>query len=195
MKSSKRHSGPKRAVMACAALALATALAVLLDASALEADGAQSAQKEKAVFIYQFTRFVEWPDDSFEAPDAPLRIYALGDKELSETLRDLVADKDADGHPFKVIAPTGKEDPASCHILYIAADHNRKAYQSVLGPASTLPVLTVSDAEDFTTTGGVVRLCEHENELLIEVNIDAAARHNLKISSRLLRLADVVRDK
>ncbi len=175
-------------------LTIATA-GTFLAVSPVDARGeSQAIHKVKAAFIYQFTRFIEWPEATFAEKTSPIIICVSGDQALLDTLQELVAKKEVGGHPFEIRAPSVMMDPEECHILYIASDQSLDKYEAVLSGSSTMPVLTVGDAKNFTAEGGVVRLYERKSKLGIEINIDAATRRNLKISSKLLGLADVVHD-
>lgn len=168
--------------------AIASAAVLLVGTAAVATAQNRSVDEVMAAFIYQFTRYVDWPERAFETAESPLVICVVGNDALSENLERLTDDKDYRGRPIEIVRRTVEESPYPCHMLFIAA-----------GVAAQLPgegakTLTIGDSESFTQRGGVIRLFQSSNKVRIEINIDAAKRTDIKISSKLLSLAKIVHD-
>lgn len=148
----------------------------------------------KAAFVYQFANFVEWPETSFENRNSTLKIGVVGDEELLAALRKIVVGKKIGQRSIEIITNGLLEDNfKECHILFIGTN-DQKSLSTYIERRDALPVLAVSDSPSFTKNGGIIRLFGADKKIRIEINIDAAERAQLRISSKLLRLATVVHD-
>ena len=151
-------------------------------------------QEVKASFIYTVAKFVEWPESAFGAPEAPMVFAILGDELIGDALERLVEGKSVHGHPVTVRRATTLDDLAGCHVLFLGRLEGQRL-QDILGRLRGLYVLTVSESERFVRDGGVLGLLLDQNMVRFEVNVDAASRSRLSISSKILRLGKVVRDR
>jgi hypothetical protein len=151
-------------------------------------------QEVKASFIYTVAKFVEWPESAFGAPEAPMVFAILGDELIGDALERVVDGKSVNGHPVTVRRATTLDDLAGCHVLFLGRLEGPRL-QDILGRLQGLHVLTVSESERFVRDGGVLGLLLDQNMVRFEVNVDAAARSRLSISSKILRLGKVVRDR
>ena len=147
----------------------------------------------KAAFLYNFTKFIEWPPEAFAKEDAPVVVGVYGDEEFTQNLRTLLADKKAHNRPFAVRRLTNPQDAKSCQILFFRESETRKmgaVYESI----KRLPILTVGESEgEFLNQGGMFNLIFEDKQLRFEVNTAAAENAKLTISSKLLRLAKNIR--
>ena len=166
-------------------IACATMLAVLLAEAVAPAQDV-TAPALKAAFIYNFAKFTEWPGDVLP-PKAPLVICVLGDKAVADALGRALKDRELSGHPLSMsyVAATGPV--RTCQVLYLSEVPAAQAAQIVAGLGDA-PVLTVSDLDGFAEFGIVQLFFEH-GQPGFAVNLDAAKRARLHISSRLLVLA------
>ncbi len=146
----------------------------------------------ETAMIFNMTRFIEWPEDSFPAGTAPFTICVLGKGELATALGALQG-KTVKGRPVVVrqVAQVGEKD--ACQILVIDKSERRRL-QSVLKQMNRNGVLTVSDAPRFASAGGTVGFVEVDGRVAFEINPDAGRQSRIKISSQLLKLAHIVRD-
>ncbi len=149
-------------------------------------------EQVKAAYLYNFAKFVEWPESAFSGAAAPLRICVVGDEAMVEALQPL-AGKEATGRPVSVTSLPRGGDPEGCHILFVSAGEWRGA-RALLEGLGRRPVLTVSDRTGFAEGGGVVQFLVEENRVRFAINPDAGQRAGLKISSRLLQLAQIVQE-
>lgn len=144
----------------------------------------------KAVFLFNFTQFIEWPASSFTNAEAPFVIGILGDNPFGPYLHEVVAGEKANGRPIVIQRYSSVTQIQSCHILFI-----NQAEIGKLAQAKTIlkdqSVLIVSDAPDFLKTGGIIRIYTRNNKTQLQINLVSAKAANLVISSKLLRIAEI----
>ncbi len=145
----------------------------------------------KAAFIYNFAKFTTWPSAAFPGPEAPLRICALGTDSLQQAL-SLLEDKAIRGRKPEISQLLWPDEARLCHVLFVGAAAEARL-QEILQLLDGLPVLTVSDMPDFARLGGVIGLETVQNKIRFKANIDAARNAGLSLSSKLLRLARLVK--
>lgn len=147
----------------------------------------------KAAFLFNFGKFVEWPETAASAK-APLTICVAGNDEVSRALEQLTAGKAINSKAVKVMLVRSLDISASCQILFIgrAAGKDKK---TLLERTQHAPVLTVGEEEDFAGQGGILNLVQEKSRIYFEINQEAAARSGLRISSKLLALAQIVHGK
>lgn len=146
----------------------------------------------KAAFLYNFAKFVEWPETAFSGSKAPLNICILGENPFNESLDD-IRDKTVSGRPLSIRMNPGIEMLAQCHILFISASEKNRL-SSIIHRLSNVRVLTVADMDGFTNAGGMIKLVMRDNKVSFDINLKSARLAGLKISSRLLKLANSVRE-
>ncbi len=167
--------------------------AFLLACSAMIFSAQTSVNREyqiKAVFLFNFAQFVEWPPSSFQETKT-IVIGVLGDDPFGPYLDEAVRGEEIDGHPLIVQRYRDVGEIKTCHILFIAAPEAQKLKQIFAGLKSR-SILTVSDADNFTKQGGMIRFITEDRKTRIRINLNAAKEADLIISSKLLRLAEVV---
>lgn len=157
--------------------------------------GAQDTSLEfavKATYLYKFAPFVQWPDDAFASPSAPLVLCVLGADRVTALVDEAAAGQTANGRPIVVqhLSRTAKD--VGCHILYVAAAQ-RSALSLALASVRGTPVLTVADEAPRTIRGLVVNFTVSDNRVRFEIDLRAAADNGLAVSSKLLALALAVR--
>lgn len=144
----------------------------------------------KAAILYNFAKFASWPETVFSHPGAPLRICVLGEDPFGAAL-DSLHGKQVRNRPLAITRVGAVEEAPQCHILFVSASEEARL-PTILDYVGRLPILTVADMSRFTNSGGIIALKEVDNRSRIEVNIGAAEQAGLKLSSKLLRLADMV---
>lgn len=142
----------------------------------------------KAVFLFNFTQFVEWPETVFPSPEAPFTIGILGPDPFGGALNDIVRGEKVGHHPLLVRGVSGYQAERKCQILYVP-----KIAESLLDPRklSKAPVLTVGESTAFYEAGGLVEFVTEHRHVRLRVNLTAAREHSLVISAKLLRVAEV----
>lgn len=144
----------------------------------------------KAAILYNFAKFASWPEAVFSHPGAPLRICVLGEDPFGAAL-DSLHGKQVRNRPLAISRVGTIEEAPQCHILFVSASEEARL-PTILDYVGRLPILTVADMGRFTNSGGIIALKEVDNRSRIEINIGAAEQAGLKLSSKLLRLADMV---
>ncbi|MEO8098893.1 MAG: YfiR family protein [Acidobacteriota bacterium] len=144
----------------------------------------------KAGFLFNFTKFVEWPPDTFRGPEDAIKICILGQDPFGSGLRDAVKDKVVANRPFVVRAVSSLQQATDCQILFVSASE-QKRYGSVLEELKLHSVLTVSEAQNSTTSGGIINFRLKDEQVRIDIDVGAAERAKLQISSKLLKLAEI----
>jgi hypothetical protein len=145
----------------------------------------------KSAFLYNFTRFVEWPDAALPAPAQPIVIGVLGEKELAQELGAIVAGRNVNGRSIEVRAVRTVAEARATHLLFVTAAQESR-YAAMRSELADSPVLTVGESPAFSVTGAIGFVQEGE-KLRFEINVDIAERSNLKISSQLQKLAIAIR--
>jgi len=181
--------------MAPSLVGIRAAAAVLLAVGPLHAQDPPKAPEYriKAAFLYNFTLYTEWPASAFNQPDSPIVVAVVGEDPFGKELDAAVRGKTVRGRTIEVRRFGRAGDVEACHLLFLT-DSLAKDLPQILGKVSDGGPLTVGETEDFTRAGGVIRFFVEENKVRFEVNTDAAARARLKLSSKLLQLARIVRD-
>ncbi len=147
----------------------------------------------KAVFLFNFTQFVEWPASAFNNDTDPLVIGIIGKDPFERFIDQAVEGEKKESHPLEIRRYRDVGDIGNCHIIFInSGDANDVG--KVLSTLNNRSVLTVSDAQNFAASGGMVRFFTHENKIRLQINLRAARAAGLTISSKLLRVADVIDD-
>lgn len=145
----------------------------------------------KAAFLFNFTRFIEWPADAFAAADSPFILGVVGTNPFGSHLEEIIKGESINGHPLVLRYFKTSADVTPCHILYIALD-NKEEMKKAMIQADALNALTVSDISNFTKQGGIIRFVTEDNKTRIRINLSAARAEGLTISSKLLKLAEIV---
>lgn len=166
------------------------AVVLLLVAAVTPAD--ERAGEIKAAFIYNFAKFVEWPASSFPSPDAPLHLCAL-DVAADNTPLPLLDGRVAQGRVIRMLQLRDIYAVGECHILYVpvATDASRRA--AMIKVLARSAVLTISEDEAFIDNGGMVALFIDNDRVRFNINLKLAQAAGLKISARMLQLAQEVR--
>lgn len=163
------------------------ALGGRLGAQAVHASEAQV----KAVFLLNFAQFVDWPPATAADSQAPLIIGILGDDPFNGFLDEAVRGERLHARPLVVRRYRRLEDVKACDILFISESEDERV-DEILAALKNRPILTVSDAANFAQRGGIIRFVTAKSRVRLEINPDAAQGAHLTLSSKLLRLADLV---
>jgi hypothetical protein len=140
-------------------------------------------EKVKAAFVFNFVKFVTWPEGDGKTV---LRIGYMGVEPLSGSL-NLLDGREVQGKKIRVIRVQNLEEDA-CEVFFVSSAEARRisAFLTALGDR---PVLTISDAPDFIQQGGMIGLVLEKKRIRFEINLAAALKAHLRISSQLLGLA------
>ena len=142
----------------------------------------------KAAFIFNFAKFVQWPSGAFAQRSSPLVIGVLGEDPFHGDLAATIRNKSVDEHPLILEEIRSPIAATNCHILFICASEKRRlpqVFQALQGAS----VLTVSEMDGFTESGGMINFLLEGTKIHFQINQEAATRAGLKISSKLMSLA------
>jgi hypothetical protein len=145
----------------------------------------------KAVFLFNFAQFVEWPAHAFPDAETPLVIGVLGRDPFGTYLEEIVRGEKINGHPLVIRRYNEVTEAKNCHILFInftKTDDLKQAFAHLKSKST----LMVGDAPNFIQQGGMIRFFTENSKTRIQVNLETVKGAELAISSKLLRLADVV---
>jgi YfiR/HmsC-like len=158
----------------------------LLMAVLLHAQGREKTEYEvEAAFLMNFTKFVDWPASAFRDPAAPLTICVIGNDPFGANLDQVVAGETVSGHQLAVQRIRQVPEKQTCQVLYVSHSENAAEIVRSVGPC----VLTVGDEDEFLRAGGIIAFVLQARHVRFDINLQAAARESLSLSSRLLGVA------
>jgi hypothetical protein len=175
-------------------MAFLTRLGVLILGLMLVAGDASAALSEhrlKAVFLFNFTKFVEWPPSAFAAADAPFVIGVYGRDPFGSDLDEVARGESVNGRPLLVKRVQTVQDAAACQILFIP-ESEQANLDGILAALTRSNTLTVSDLDGAAHRGAMIRLVTDHDKVRMRINVDSARAAGLTISSKLLRAAEIV---
>ncbi len=168
-------------------------MAVGLLASAVPADQTPRSASEyelKAAFLYNFANFVSWPPEAFARSDSPFVIGVIGTDPFGPALEQVLNGQRWNGRPLTIARLSRPQEIRSVHLLFVSESEKKHwpEVQAAAGPS----ILTVSDMRDFCALGGMIQFVVERNRLGFNMNVAAANRARLAVSSKLLKLANTV---
>jgi hypothetical protein len=173
----------------------ATVLAGLVSMTGVRMTWAEAAitseYQVKAAFLFHFVQFVDWPDETFKGASSPLTYCTIGVDPFHGALDASLAGKTIGARPFRVLHFKQPREIGGCQVLFIGAEE-KKLLPAILAGIKGNSVLTVGESEHFVQGGGMIGFLLEENKIRFEINLEAAKKAKLKISSRLLALAKTV---
>ena len=146
----------------------------------------------KAGFLFNFAKYVEWPEEAFQGPDAPLVIGVVGRDPFGKDLDRTLAGKTVKGRPIRVARFRSPEDIRDVHILFVPSTEERRL-DEVLRRVRSKPTLLVGEDPRFCRDGGTLNILLQQGHPKLQANPEAAARANLTIDAKLLRASTIVR--
>lgn len=145
----------------------------------------------KAAYLFNFLKFVEWPDEPSANPHHPWVIGIVGQNPFGNELAQLVAGKVVEGRELQVKEFQPSEDLRACNILFIGSSE-KKRLGAILASLNGGSVLTVADMANFTESGGMIQLVMEDGRVRLVIDVGVTSKARLKVSSKLLSLARVV---
>jgi hypothetical protein len=145
----------------------------------------------KAAFVYNFSQFVVWPAGSFSGAQSQIVIAVVGDDPFGGSLEEIVRGQKANNHPLVVQRFRQIEEIKTCHILFVSRSEAGRLNQ-IVATLRSRNILTVSDIEGFAQHGGMIAFVTENNRIRFKINLGAVKAGNLTISSKLLRVAEIV---
>ena len=145
----------------------------------------------KAVFLFNFTQFVDWPPQAFPGPDAPFVIGVLGQDPFGPQLDEAVRGETVNRRPLVIERYRSVAEIRDCNILFIGSTESGHL-DEILAALKGRSILTVGDADPGGQRGVMIRLVNENNRIRLRIDVAAAKAGNLTISSKLLRPAEIV---
>ncbi|MDX1341996.1 MAG: YfiR family protein [Reinekea sp.] len=145
-----------------------------------------------AVFLYNFSNFIEWPSSAFQR-NANLEICLLGKVDFADTMRNFEGTP-IRGHPLRIVATQDEQMVmGGCHILYVGIDR-RADLQRFLKNLNHMFVLSVGENDNFIKDGGTINIVRTADQALFSIDLNKAVQNGLTVSSDLLELATVINE-
>jgi YfiR/HmsC-like len=182
-----RHKIGKRASICIAGICILALPLVLL---AAVQRGRPTQYDVEAVYLYQFGKFVQWPASS--PPNDKFQICVMGRDPFGPILDSTIAGEKIGDSPLQAARIAGIDGAKRCRILYLSPSEEPRV-ESMLHELGNAPILTVSDLPDFAARGGMIEFVVQDNRVRFDINVAAAKKAGLTISSDLLKVAAAVR--
>ena len=153
----------------------------------------------KAVFVYNFSLFVEWPPSTFATSDDPINVLVVGGEEIKAPFLK-ISGKKCGQRPLEIIFFNPQKNTMEnetfqdIHILFFSKDSPTHLYKNLMTQLMDQPILTIGERNDFISNGGMVNFFKKNNRLLFEIHHDHVMNHHIRLSSRLLKLAIIRTD-
>jgi len=158
---------------------------------AVYADQSTTEYQVKAAYLFNFLKFVEWPDDPAADPHGKWVIGFVGDTPIDGELTRLVEGKNVLGRDLLVNKFQASDNLLACNILFIG-ESEKNRLPSILAALRGSSVLTVADMENFIGAGGMIQFVVDDARVRVAIDVGATSRAHLKVSSKLLALARAV---
>ncbi len=138
----------------------------------------------KAIWVFNFTKYVEWPAEAWGEAKAPFVIGIMGNDPFGSSLGDLVKGETAKGHPIQIRHFKAGEDVSGCHLLFISRSESSRL-KDILRSARGHSILTVGETEDFIKEGGMLNLELADRKICCDLNMLAANEAGLRPKPQL----------
>ena len=146
----------------------------------------------KAAYLYKFAGYVEWPAESFAGPDTPVTIAVVGADPLAAELVQAVTGRTVNDRTVTARHLKPGDSLAGVHVLFIGKSESGRLNQ-LAQTAQSRSILTVTDLEGALTRGSVINFIVVDRRVRFEISMESAEKSGLKLSSRLLAVAQQVR--
>jgi len=168
------------------------ALAFFVTTGLLAQQPKPSEYEVKATYLYNFGRFVKWPDTVPARKGDSFPVCVLGRDPFGPILDSTLAGEAVDGKPVELRRISKKQDGGECRILFISSAEE-KNLKEILTALDESGVLTVSDMPGFTRRGGMIQFVLEGDRVRFEINLASAENARLVLSSELLKVAASVK--
>lgn len=148
--------------------------------------------KIKAAYLYQFIRYVRWPRNAFANADSPILVGSIGGDPVNPYLSAIANSRSAGKRGLAYRPISNIAEAKACHILFVSDRADRKTVESIIRNLGNEPVLLVGETPSFLNSGGIISFTVVNNNVRLQLSMKSAANHQLKISSQLAKLAQIV---
>jgi hypothetical protein len=167
-------------------------LATLLSGARVQAQAPMGESQVKAMFVYNFLKFVEWPVDASIGARDPFVVLIIGEGATADATERFLESKTIGERPVVVRRTEWDQSLAGVRAAFVVEQDPKKLHR-ILGAAAAAGVLTIGEGESFTTRGGVIALLVQDRKVRFDVDTSAAQSAGLRVSSKLLALTHAVR--
>jgi YfiR/HmsC-like len=148
----------------------------------------------KASILINLPKYVDWPPEAFARTNSPIVIAVLGETKVTGEIQKVMAGRTVNGREIVLKRLASGEESDVCHILFVPEVEQQRS-PNVLARVRESGVLTVGESDDFLEHGGTINLARRAGKIALEVNLLAAEKARIKIGSKLLGVASVVKGK
>lgn len=152
---------------------------------------AQLEYKVKAGYLFNFAKFIQWPDGALATSETPFVIGVLDDADVALVIRTVLDSKNVDRHPVQVRNVTTDEAAKACHLLFVPRAAG-KTPEEVCRSLGSAPVLLVGETERFAERGGLLGFVREDERIRFQLHLDRATAAGFKVSSKLSNVARLV---
>lgn len=156
----------------------------------LQGQTVEREQALKAACVFNFCQFITWPADAFDAPSSPIVIGVYGNDAFGAVLETMVRGEIVRGRPIQVQRCRRAEESQDCHMLFVSSTEARSG--TLLRYIQNRRIVSVGENDDFISSGGMIALTAVQNRVRLRINLPAVRAGGVSVSSKLLRLADIV---
>ena len=168
--------------------ALLLALAAGWPGSARASPEVGSEYQTKAAQIYSFTKFIDWPAKKFPSSESPFIIGVYGSDDITDFLRESFQTRRIKDRPVEIRHLTNKAELPGCHLVFVSRSESGRL-GTVLYEMRHENILSVGESDNFLKSGGVINFLNVEGATRFQINLGAASRESLKVSSKLLPIS------
>jgi hypothetical protein len=144
----------------------------------------------KAVFLYNFCRFIDWPKSAFDSPNQPIIIGVIGEDPFGSLLQEAVQGETSRGRAIRIEHYSKPESVGHCHLLFVSRSESNRT-EKILATVNGKSVVTVGETDAFLDHGGMIALTADKSRVRLHINPSLLKAASLDVSSKLLRVADV----
>jgi len=179
----------------CVSLCSLLALCIIVSGSGIARaeSSAPTMSQVQAAFLFNFAKFVTWPNEAFQRSGDSLIIGVIGEDPFGAILEETIRDKTVMGKKLAVKRFANIHDAANSHILFLSSSEESRLAQ-MMPVLEKTNILTVSDMARFAEHGGMVAFTVEDQKVRFNINVGAVERAGLKMGSQLLKLARIVND-
>ena len=176
----------RREVIGCGLSTLLLAVTLAGSAKQASAEAQRDEREVRSAYVFNLVKYVEWPPSRNE-----IVIAYVGDAESGALMQKMLSGRSSEEHTIRVLVMPTEADLARCSVVYVAGA-NQVETRKLLDRIREMNVLTIGESEAFVREGGVVALVKADDHIQIQVNLEAAQRAGVHISSHVLSLANIV---
>jgi hypothetical protein len=150
----------------------------------------------KAAYLYNFARYIQWPEGTFKSKKAPFVIGIIGSDPITKDLQKIAKTRKVEEHPIEIKQFNTAKEVTPCQILFFSPSLDPYVQEKVLKKMAGQNVLLVGQTSNFLEIGGVIGFvvnANNDNKVRLVIDLKAVQRQKLKASAKLLRVAKVIK--